>query len=119
MEPILVIYENPASRCTVQWILEDAGYEVTSVACGPVAMKVFLATTPRLVILDVGPSGNLVRDHCRQIRRRSRNVSLFVLGDQADALSFLKLGVDGYLAKPFSPLELVARVRVALRHLAS
>src|SRR5277367_3402313 len=116
VERILVVYDDPESPRTVREILEKAGYDVTVAACGPIAMDVFRTAGPRLVVLD-GLPGTLTQDLCRQIRDKSKNVPLLVLSTISDVehvVLLLQLGADGYITKPFSTLEFLARVRAAM-----
>ena len=118
MERILVIYDDPGSKQTVRQILEPAGYEVTIAASDQIAMDLIRATEAGLVILDVCLPSKSSQDLCHQIRSKSGNVSLLVLSpitDVEEAVLFLKLGADGYITKPFSPWELMARIRAAMR----
>jgi two-component system, OmpR family, response regulator MtrA len=102
----------------VRQILEPAGYDVITVSFGPIAMGVFHKTKPGLVVLDVCRPGKWGQDLCRRIRVSSERVPLLVLSDVggvADVVLLLALGADGYIAKPFSPDEFLARVRAAMR----
>jgi DNA-binding response OmpR family regulator len=104
----------------VRRILEPAGYGVITVPCGPIAISVFHKTKPGLVVLDVCRPDKSGQDLCRQIRVNSESVPLLVLsagGDVADLVLLLALGADGYITKPCSRGELLARVRAAMRHL--
>ena len=117
VERILVISDDPESPRAVRGILEKAGYDVTVAACGPIAMDVFRTAEPGLVVLD-GLPGTLIQDLCRQIRDKSGNVPLLVLSTISDVehvVLLLQLGADGYITKPFSTLEFLARVRAAMR----
>ena len=119
MEKVLVIYDDPQSQWTVRQILEPAGYRVIIATSGPAALEAFRTTKPGLVILDVCLPGTSGRDLCRQIRSESKIVPLLVLstiGDVAEVVRLLELGADGYITKPFSSCEFLARVRVATRH---
>jgi DNA-binding response OmpR family regulator len=118
VERILVIYDDPGSKQTVRQILEPAGYEVTIAAYDQNAMNLNRATEAGLVILDVCLPSKSSQDLCHQIRSKSGNVSLLVpspITDVEEAVLFLKLGADGYITKPFSPWELMARIRAAMR----
>jgi DNA-binding response OmpR family regulator len=117
VERILVIYDDPRSQQTVRRILEPAGYDVTIAASDQIAMDVTRTTMAGLVILDVCLPSKATQDLCRQIRNKSKNVSILVLsaiGDVEEVVQFLKLGADGYITKPFNPLEFIARVRAAI-----
>ena len=101
-------------------ILEPAGYGVITVPFGPIAIGVFQKTKPGLVVLDVCRPGKSSQDLCRRIRVNSESVPLLVLsavGDVPDVVLLLALGADGYITKPFSLDEFLARVRAAMRHL--
>ena len=119
METVLVIYDDPRSQQTMREILGSAGYSVISApAYGPIAMQVFLATTPGLVVFDVSLPGRWVEDLCRQIRAKSKVVLLFVLSvvcDVAEVILLLELGADDYITKPFSSWEFLTRVRGSMR----
>jgi DNA-binding response OmpR family regulator len=120
MERILVIYDDPRSEPTVRRILEPAGYDVTTVPLTPIALGAFHKTKPGLVVLDICQPGKSSQDLCRRIRVNSESVPLLVLSDDggvADVVLLLTLGADGYITKPFSADEFIARVRAAMRHL--
>jgi DNA-binding response OmpR family regulator len=122
VERILLIYDDPRSEQTVRRILEPAGYDVITVPLDPIALGVIHKTKPGLVVLDVCRPGKSSQDLCRRIRVNSERVPLLVLSDGgsvADVVLLLTLGADGYITKPFSPDEFMARVRVAMRHLIS
>jgi DNA-binding response OmpR family regulator len=84
------------------------------------AMETFRNTTPRVVILDLRLPGKSGQDLCREIKHESSNVPILVLSAASDVLDkvlLLELGADDYVTKPFSPRELLARVRAAVRRL--
>jgi DNA-binding response OmpR family regulator len=120
VERILVIYDDPRSEQTLRRVLGSAGYDVTTVPFGPIAMGVFDKTKPGLVVLDVCRPGKPGQDLCRRIRVSSESVPLLMLSDVgggvADVVLMLGLGADGYITKPFSGDEFLARVRAAMRH---
>jgi DNA-binding response OmpR family regulator len=81
-------------------------------------MGVFSRTRPELVVLDVCRPGEADQDLCHRIRLTSEVVPLLVLGDDVghgDPVQSLRLGADGFIAKPFTGYELLARVRTAMR----
>jgi DNA-binding response OmpR family regulator len=87
---------------------------------GNSAMEMFDAETPRIVILEPRIPGFAGQDLCREIRRRSETIPILVLSTakaEVDKVLLLELGADDYVTKPFSPRELLARVRAAMRRL--
>lgn len=120
MEKILVIEDDSAVQRALRRTFESAGFEVSISADGASAMETFRASTPRLVILDLRLPGKSGQDLCREIKQESANVPILVLSAASDVLDkvlLLELGADDYVTKPFSPRELLARVRAALRRL--
>lgn len=119
VERVLVIYDDPGSQWTVWQILGPAGYDITVAPCGPLVMDVLASTLPELVVIDISLPGPLAQELCRRIRDKSRNVPLLVLSSISevdDVVLLLRLGADGYITKPFDPLEFLVRVRAAMRH---
>ncbi len=120
MESILIIEDDPAVQRALRRTFESAGFDIEVVADGNLAVEAFRAKTPRLVILDLRLPGRSGQDICREIKRESANVPILVLSaasDVVDKVLLLELGADDYVTKPFSPRELLARVRAALRRL--
>ena len=97
--------------------LRSAGFSVTTAADGEGALASARARPPDLVLLDLGLPGMDGLDVARDLRRTSP-VPIIILtarGEETDRVLGLELGADDYLVKPFSPRELVARVRAVLR----
>lgn len=116
-ETILVVDDEPKIVRTVRAYLEDAGFRVVSASDGQTALTTFRHEKPTLVILDLGLPGIGGLDVARTLRRDS-DVPIIMLTarvDETDKLIGLELGADDYVTKPFSPRELVARVRAVLR----
>jgi DNA-binding response OmpR family regulator len=116
-ERILVVDDEAGIRELVGTYLRQDGFEVDEAADGETALDRFQRTPPDLVVLDLGLPGIGGLDVLREIRRAS-SVYVIVLtarSDETDKLIGLELGADDYLTKPFSPRELVARVRAVLR----
>lgn len=116
-ETILIVDDEPKIVKTVQAYLENAGFRVVTAADGQMALTVFRHEKPALVILDLGLPGLDGLDVARALHRDT-NVPLIMLTarvDETDRLIGLELGADDYVTKPFSPRELVARVRAVLR----
>jgi len=116
-ETILIVDDEPKIVKTVRAYLENAGFRVVVAEDGQMALTVFRHEKPALVILDLGLPTMDGLDVARTMRRDS-NVPMIMLTarvDEADKLIGLELGADDYVTKPFSPRELVARVRAVLR----
>src|SRR5579864_8482986 len=120
MDKILVIEDDLAVQRALRRTFETAGFDVSISADGTAAMEVFRTTLPRLVILDLRLPGKSGQDLCREIKRESSGTPILVLSAASDVLDkvlLLELGADDYVTKPFSPRELLARVRAAMRRL--
>ena len=121
---ILIVDDEPGILKTVRAYLEREGYTVETALDGPSALKAARAFTPDLIILDImlpGMDGLEVLRRFRQERRSGPSVAdVYVLmltarTDEMDKVIGLTVGADDYLTKPFSPRELVARVKAILR----
>jgi DNA-binding response OmpR family regulator len=97
--------------------LRTAGFSVTTAADGESAVASARARPPDLVVLDLGLPGWDGLDVARELRRASQVpiIMLTARGEETDRVLGLELGADDYLVKPFSPRELLARVRAVLR----
>ncbi len=114
---ILVVDDEPIVREVVGRYLRQEGFVVEEAADGPEALRRFAAARPDLVLLDLMLPGIDGIEVCRRIRTQS-NVPIVMLtakGDETDTVIGLGVGADDYVAKPFSPRELVARVKAVLR----
>jgi DNA-binding response OmpR family regulator len=114
---ILVVDDEPRITRLVRDYLENAGFAVTAAHDGPEALMRARTERPDLVVLDLGLPGLDGLDVTRSLRRDS-GVPIIMLtarDDEADRVVGLELGADDYVTKPFSPRELVARVRAVLR----
>ena len=117
MKTILVVDDEPKIVQLARDYLEHAGFTVASASDGREALASFRASAPDLLVLDLGLPLVDGLDVARAIRKTS-NVPIVMLtgrGDEADRVAGLELGADDYVTKPFSPKELVARVRAVLR----
>ncbi len=114
---ILVVDDEPRIVQLVRDYLEHGGFAVLVAADGPTALRTARTARPDLVVLDLGLPGLDGLDVVRALRRDG-DVPVIVLtarAEESDKLVGLELGADDYLTKPFSPKELVARVRAVLR----
>jgi DNA-binding response OmpR family regulator len=114
---ILVVDDEENIRSLVETYLRNDGYDVVTAATGEEAVERVESDAPDLVILDVRLPGIDGFEALRRIRRGS-NVFVIMLTartDESDTLIGLEVGADDYVSKPFSPRELVARVRAMLR----
>jgi DNA-binding response OmpR family regulator len=117
MSTVLVVDDEPIVRDVVVRYLEQEGYRTLQAADGDAARELLEQEEPSLVVLDLMLPGTDGLDLCRWIRGRSQLPVIMVtaLGEEGDRLTGLELGADDYLTKPFSPKELVARVKAVLR----
>jgi DNA-binding response OmpR family regulator len=115
---VVVVEDDPNIADLVDLYLRREGYRVLLAPDGKKGLEAFGQEDPWIVILDVGlPGAHDGFEVCRQIRARSSVPVLFLTArdDEVDRILGLELGADDYLVKPFSPRELVARVRAILR----
>ena len=118
MEKILVIEDNRAVQKALRHLFESENYHVEVAADGSAGLEAFRASGPDLVVLDLRLPGTPGRDVCRDIKKESPSLPVIVLSaktDVSDKVLLLELGADDYVTKPFSPRELLARVRAAMR----
>ena len=117
METVLVVDDEPTLREVVVRYLERAGYRALEAGDGDEAEALLRNQPPDLVILDLMLPGTDGLELCRRIRADSALpvIMLTARGEEADRIVGLELGADDYVTKPFSPRELVARVRTVLR----
>jgi two-component system alkaline phosphatase synthesis response regulator PhoP len=114
---ILVVDDEPRIAAIARDYLERAGYQVSIAGTGPDALAAARTGRPDLIVLDLGLPHMDGLDVTRALRRHS-NVPIIMLTarvDERDRLAGLELGADDYITKPFSPRELVARVRAVFR----
>ncbi|MCA9929003.1 MAG: response regulator transcription factor [Anaerolineales bacterium] len=116
-ELILVIDDEPKIVKLARDYLERSGYRVLTAADGQSALAMARQEKPGMIVLDLNLPGMDGLDVCRTLRRES-DVPIIMLTarvEETDRLIGLELGADDYITKPFSPRELVARVRAVLR----
>lgn len=123
MKPYILIVEDEAALLTLlHYNLEKEGFEVGEAVDGEEALLMVAERCPDLMVLDwMLPTLSGI-EVCRRVRRRpeARNVPIVMLtarGEEADRIRGLNSGADDYVVKPFSPAELVARIRAVLRRL--
>jgi two-component system, OmpR family, response regulator len=114
---ILVVDDDPRLRDLVSIALERGGYTVITAANGQQALTHAARENPDLIVLDIGLPELDGLEVCRRIRARATTPILFLTAraDEVDRIVGLELGADDYVTKPFSPRELVARVRAILK----
>ena len=118
MEKILVVEDDRATRKALQQLFQSEGYTVEVAQNGTEGLAAFRSGRPNFVILDLGMPQLGGQEVCRQIRKESEELPILILTGSSDELSrvlLLELGADDYVIKPFSPKELLARVRAVLR----
>jgi DNA-binding response OmpR family regulator len=116
---ILVVEDDPAVRKVLRRLFETEGFAVEAQGDGRAALDSFLASPPAAVVLDLRLPKLSGRDLCKEIKAQAPTLPIVVLSattDVSDKVLLLELGADDYVTKPFSPRELLARVRAALRH---
>src|SRR6266536_3696897 len=118
VDRILVVEDDRAVQKALKRLFEAEGYSVQIAPDGNAAVEVFRAAAPSAVVLDLRLPGLSGREVCREIKQHSPAIPIIVLSatsDVSDKVLLLELGADDYVTKPFSPRELLARVRAALR----
>lgn len=116
-DKILVIEDEVKIARTMRLYLEQEGYQVVAIHDGALALPALRNERPDLVLLDLMLPHVDGREICRQIRHESAVpiIMLTARSEESDKLIGLELGADDYITKPFSPREVVARVRAVLR----
>ena len=117
MRTILVVDDEPRIVQIARDYLERGGFRVVTAGDGRSALSLARSAKPDLVVLDLALPGLDGLDVTRALRKESELpiIMLTARADEADRLVGLELGADDYVVKPFSPKELVARVRAVLR----
>ncbi len=116
---ILVVDDDPAIRDVITYALAREGFEVCEARDGHEAISQWEHVQPALIVLDIGLPEKDGYSICRSIRAQAQTPIIFVSSrdEELDKLLGLEMGGDDYLTKPFSPRELVARVKAVLRRL--
>ena len=118
MEKILVIEDDRSIHKALRRLFEGEGFSVEFATDGQSGLAAFRAAPASLVVLDLGLPKLPGREVCREIKNETPAVPIIVLSaadDEVDKVLLLELGADDYVTKPFSPKELLARVRAILR----
>jgi DNA-binding response OmpR family regulator len=118
MERILVVEDDHAVQKALRRLFETEGFEIEISTDGQAALEAFRRAAPAAIVLDLRLPLVSGRDVCREIKQQAPTVPIIVLSacsDVSDKVLLLELGADDYVTKPFSPRELLARVRAALR----
>lgn len=121
MERILVVEDDPAVQRALKRLFEAEGFSVDVSSDGPSGVTALRAKATTAVILDLRLPGMPGRDVCREMKQQFPTVPIIILSaasDVMDKVLLLELGADDYVTKPFSPRELLARVRVGIRRSA-
>lgn len=118
---ILVVDDDRELRGLLSAYLQKQGYRVTAVADGKAMRAAINTSRPDVVVLDVMLPGEDGFSLCRELRARSEIpiIMLTARGEETDRIVGLELGADDYLAKPYSPRELLARIKSVLRRARS
>lgn len=117
---VLIVEDEPDIRELVVHHLKREGYQVSAAASGEEALRQVQAAPPDLVLLDLMMPAMDGLEVCRRLRQDPATASLPIVmltarGDEIDRVLGLEIGADDYVVKPFSPKELLARVRAVLR----
>ena len=120
MTRVLVVEDEESYREALSFLLEREGFEVTVAATGPDALAAFERSGADIVLLDVMLPGLPGTEVCRRLRQVSQVPVIMVSArdEEVDKVVGLELGADDYVTKPYSPRELLARVRAVLRRAA-
>ena len=117
---VLIVEDEPDIRELVVHHLKREGYHVSAAASGEEALRQVRAAAPDLVLLDLMMPAMDGLEVCRRLRQDPATAALPIVmltakGDEVDRVLGLEIGADDYVVKPFSPKELLARVRAVLR----
>ncbi len=118
MERILVVEDDRAVQKALRRLFEAEGFAVEISADGKSGLDAYRSARPAVVVLDLRLPVLSGREVCKEMKAQSPSLPVIVLSaasDVSDKVLLLELGADDYVTKPFSPRELLARVRAALR----
>src|SRR5208283_4399139 len=117
-ERILVIEDDRAVQKALRRLFEAEGFAVDIAGNGAVGLEMFRAAPPSVLVLDLSLPGTPGQDVCREISQAAPSLPIVVLSARTEVMDkvlLLELGAHDYVTKPFSPRELLARVRTAMR----
>ena len=120
-ERILVIEDDHAVQKALKRLFEAEGFSVDIASSGTAGMELFRTAQPTALVLDLRLPGMSGQDVCREIKQAAPSLPVVVLSAKSDVMDkvlLLEMGADDYVTKPFSPRELLARVRSAMRRSA-
>ena len=118
MDTVLVVEDSRAMQRTLQRLFESDSLQVQIAPDGPTGLEFFRKELPCAVVLDLKLPGKSGKELCREFKAIAATVPIVVLSANSeveDKVLLLELGADDYVTKPFSPKELLARVRRAMR----
>jgi DNA-binding response OmpR family regulator len=118
MDRILIVEDDRAVQKALRRLFEAEGFAVDVKGDGKSALEAFRATAPSAIVLDLRLPTMSGRDVCREVKQQIPTLPIIILSataDVTDKVLLLELGADDYVTKPFSPRELLARVRAAIR----
>jgi len=118
MSTILIVEDDSRIQKALQRLFTAEGYEVKCATDGTAGLEIFQAGSVEAVVLDLMLPGLSGRELCKIMKRASPDIPVIILSavsEVADKVLLLELGADDYVTKPFSPKELLARVRRAMR----
>jgi DNA-binding response OmpR family regulator len=117
-ERILVIEDDRAVQKALKRLFEAEGFAVDIAGNGAAGLEMFRAATPSVLVLDLSLPGTPGQDVCREISQAAPSLPIIILSAKTEVMDkvlLLELGAHDYVTKPFSPRELLARVRTAMR----
>jgi len=120
-EKILVIEDDRAVQKALRRLFEGEGFTVEVAGNGAEGLEMFRAAPPSVLVLDLSLPGTPGQDVCREINQVAPSLPIIILSARTEVMDkvlLLELGAHDYVTKPFSPRELLARVRTAMRRRA-
>lgn len=120
MQKVLVVDDEPSIVTLLKFNIEKAGFSVITAGDGKLGLKMAMEENPDLIILDIMLPEMDGMDVCKTLRQEKVQTPILMLtakDDEFDKILGLELGADDYLTKPFSPREVVARVKAIFRRM--